>query len=61
MTISTVRSHLGGVGSVTTLGATITEWCADALPALQIVSTLIAIIAGGLTIIWYIRQLRDKK
>ena len=46
------------VGVSITVGAAILGWSLDAIPYLQVVSLIVAIIAGVLTALWYWRQIR---
>ena len=55
----TSHEHIGpAVGAVVTIGAAILGWAVEAIPVLQVISLIVAIIAGTITALWYWRQLR---
>jgi hypothetical protein len=56
--VTNLNSHTGGVGAAVTTGSTIVQWISAADPLLHAISTCVAIIAGVLTIVWYVKQLR---
>jgi hypothetical protein len=49
------------VGTATTLSGTIMGWMLDSVPVLQVVSLLVAIVAGILTAMWYWHQLHIER
>lgn len=53
-------NHTGGVGATVTISATVVHWATVADPILHAIATCVAIVAGGLTILWYWKQLRKK-
>ena len=59
--IGHAQAHAGAVGTCVTGLAAFVGWTAAAVPVLQVVSLLVAIIAGSLTIAWYWKQLFAKK
>lgn len=53
-------NHTGGVGTAVTVSATVVQWVSAAEPIIHTLATLVALIAGCLTIAWYWKQLRKK-
>ncbi len=53
--------HGGPVGATITLGSAIVGFATAAIPVLQAVSLLVAIVVGLLTAVWYYKRLKHKK
>lgn len=57
MTLHPIQNHAGAVGAGVSAGAGMLSKVVAMTPELQALSIVISIVAGVLTVIWYVRRL----